>query len=114
MSESTKIRVGDLKKMLQSENATWTVNEKLADSDELPQFALGVPDDYPELSPEEKETKVPLQDLLAEGTNNVFLIERRKQEGIPQPLSETNVSEIINPQTSEIIDLKRQLHEKSE
>ena len=106
MAEGAKIKIADLKRALQSQNVTWTVNEKLADTDELPQFGLGVPDNYPKLSVEEKETKVPLQDLLAEGTSNVFLIERRKQEGISQPLSETNISKVINPETSEIIDIK--------
>jgi hypothetical protein len=108
MSEGAKIKIGDLKRVLQSQNATWTVNEKLADTDELPQFGLGVPDNYPKLSAQEKETKVPLRNLLAEGTSNVFLIERRTQEGVSQPLSETDISsKVINPQTSEIIDMKR-------
>lgn len=108
MSEATKI--ADLKKMLQTENASWTVNEKFSDTDELdklPKPGLGIPEDYPELSPEEKETKLPLKELLEEGTNNVFLIERRMQEGISQPLSNTNVTKVINPKTSEIIDVKR-------
>ena len=98
-------KIGDLRKILREQQAEWTVNEKYNDTDEIPQFPLGVIEENVPLANQVNE--LDLQSILSEGTNNLFLIKRRTEEGFTQPISDLEkISKVINPENSNIINLE--------
>jgi C1A family cysteine protease len=75
--------VADLKKELAASQASWSVAEHLDDQAEIPQYALGIPEDYPKAS-EIKRTD--LKKLLVEAPLNPSLAEPRARVGLmPKP-----------------------------
>jgi C1A family cysteine protease len=71
--------VGDLRKLMTQKNATWTIDEKLADNQVLPRFSTGG-----DLTKAERIERIPRVDItpfLAEPTSNPFLLELRRTNG---------------------------------
>jgi len=79
---STTLTVGDLRKLLTTANAKWTINESLKDNDPLPTHATGG-----DLTKAIKVTSVPRVDVtpyFQTVTSNPFLLQLRLNQGYVQ------------------------------
>ena len=104
MSGTKKIKVGELKKWVQDQKLGWTVDEKLKDDDEIPEFPLGINDDA-KLAKDVPE--VDIKKGLSDGSSNLFLLKRLIDENIVKPSPGIKTTKVINPENLEVIDLDK-------
>jgi hypothetical protein len=93
--------VGDLKRALEQNEATWSVNALLSEGDELPTFPLGgVPED---LVPASETPPVDFGEIAQELPTNPFIIERRLELGLVHPDLE-HIARSMAPHASDDAD----------
>src|SRR3954451_17973170 len=95
--------VGELRAALIKERATWAPPEHLADDAKIPEYALGIPEGFPNVK--ELKTSVDLKKIRAGVPANPILAEPRARIGLLPKSSVAMLDETTRKRISPILKL---------